>query len=144
MQAGGNLQEESKEVILNENGKEEIQIAIAVYGLEMQKLVGDYNAQSDRYEVVVRTVENSTANDFRNQIQLVWSAVYFYDWNHGNIRRLGGKAGRVDKGLLHAVDGKHGSTVFLRSTRWMDNGNVRTICDEYAWRRNGRSATFCG
>lgn len=68
--SGGDLQEESKEVILNENGKEEIQIAIVVYGLEMQKLVGDYNAQSDRYEVVVRTVENSTANDFRNQIQL--------------------------------------------------------------------------
>lgn len=63
------MHQESKEVILNENGKEEIQVAGVVFGVEMQKLVGDYNAQSDRYEVVFRTVENSTADDFRNQIQ---------------------------------------------------------------------------
>lgn len=60
----------NREPVLNENGKEEIELAGVVFGLVWREVIADYNAQSDRYEVVIREMGELSAEDFRRQIQL--------------------------------------------------------------------------
>ncbi len=59
------------ELILNEEGKEEIQLCISVLNVTMREVIADYNRQSDRYEVVALEFDGNTSiDDWRNRIQL--------------------------------------------------------------------------
>lgn len=57
--------------VLNENGREEIQLSASSLNVTMQEIIVDYNKQSDRYEVVPVVFDGETSfDDQRRRIQL--------------------------------------------------------------------------
>ena len=67
--------EKAAEPILNENGKEEIQLCMSVAGVPLREMIVEYNKQSDRYEVVLTEFDDSVSFDnHRNRIQVELSS----------------------------------------------------------------------
>ena len=63
--------EKIPEPVLNENGKEEIQLCMSVAGITLKEMIVEYNKQSERYEVVLTEFDDSLSMDEqRNRIQL--------------------------------------------------------------------------
>lgn len=67
--------EKIPEPVLNENGKEEIQLCMSVAGITLKEMIVEYNKQSERYEVVLTEFDDSLSMDEqRNRIQLELSS----------------------------------------------------------------------
>lgn len=70
-QSGQSGESTVSQPVLNENGKEEVQICASVFSTLMQEIIADYNNKSDRYEVVpVEFNRESTFDDQRTRLQL--------------------------------------------------------------------------
>lgn len=73
--ACSNKQEKVAESVLNENGKEEIQLCMTVANITLQEMIVEYNKQSERYEIVLTEFDDSmSVEDHRNRVQLELSS----------------------------------------------------------------------